>query len=372
VEELHRLSIGGGDRQTGQASSLHLPPADDKSNPSPDAELFRRPGCAPVNADAGQVRPAGDGRPVPPSRGRFAPSPSGPLHFGSLVAALGSWLDARAQGGEWLLRIEDVDRPRTVAGAEATILRQLEACGLYWDGPVWRQSERTPAYREALATLQAAAHVYPCACSRSEIAARSERHGEDGAPVYPGTCRRGLPAGRAPRAWRLRVPDAEIAFDDRVQGRFAQNLERSVGDCVLWRGDGFAAYQLAVVVDDAAQGVTDVVRGADLFTATPRQIYLQRCLGLPVPRYAHLPVATDGRGEKLSKQTLAPAIAPANAADAVAAALRFLGQPVPVGRALPPVAELLAAALANWSPAAIPRRLAQPAGAGAYSASPRA
>ncbi|MBL8405455.1 MAG: tRNA glutamyl-Q(34) synthetase GluQRS, partial [Dechloromonas sp.] len=197
-------------------------------------------------------------------RGRFAPSPTGPLHFGSLVAALGSCLDARVQGGEWLVRMEDIDTPRNVPGAADDILRTLEAFGFAWDGAVAYQSRRHPVYGEVLAALREAGKVYGCACSRREIADSASHPAIDGGMVYPGSCRGGLQAGRMARAWRLRVEAAEIAFDDRLQGRIAQVLERDVGDFVLLRADGLFAYQLAVVVDDAWQEITDVVRGADL------------------------------------------------------------------------------------------------------------
>lgn len=208
-------------------------------------------------------------------RGRFAPSPTGPLHFGSLVAAVGSYLDARAHGGEWLLRIEDVDGPRTVPGAADAILRTLEGFGFEWDGEVLVQSRRLDLYHSALVRLQLDGLVYPCACSRSEIAAATHQLSVDGGLLYPGLCRNGLPEGRAARAWRLRVPDREFRFVDRVQGERRQNLEREVGDFVLLRADGQYAYQLAVVFDDAAQGVNSVVRGVDLLDSTARQMWLQ-------------------------------------------------------------------------------------------------
>jgi glutamyl-Q tRNA(Asp) synthetase len=300
-------------------------------------------------------------------RGRFAPSPTGPLHLGSLVAALGSWLDARAAGGEWLLRIEDVDSGRCLPGAEAAILRTLEACGLFWDGPVMRQSERTAAYAAALEALRASGEVYPCACSRKEIEALTARRAADGARIYPGRCRDGLPPGRAPRAWRLRVPATAVGFADRLLGECRQNLAAEVGDCVLWRADGPAAYQLAVVVDDAAQGITDVVRGADLFEATPRQIHLQGCLGVPTPRYAHLPLMANAGGEKLSKQTRAPAIVDARAAAALLRALEFLGHPPPPGLAGAPAGELLAWAVDAWALARVPARASVAVDAAVYS-----
>lgn len=287
-------------------------------------------------------------------RGRFAPSPTGPLHFGSLVAAVGSFADARARHGEWLVRMEDLDRPREVPGAGAGILRTLEALGLEWDGAVVHQSARGDAYRDALARLVAAGAVFGCACTRKEIA-DSSIAGIDGSHVYPGTCRSGLPAGRAARAMRARVDDAVIDFDDAVQGHVRQALGRDVGDFVLLRADGCFAYQLAVVVDDADQRITDVVRGADLLDSTPRQIFLQRLLGLPTPRYLHLPVATNAAGEKLSKQTLAPPVDGAAAAPALVRALRFLGQPVAAELARAAPREVLSHAVAHWDRGCIPR-----------------
>jgi len=224
---------------------------------------------------------------APGYRGRFAPSPTGTLHFGSLVAAMGSYLDARAQGGEWLVRMEDLDQTRTLPGAADAILRTLDALGFEWDGAVAYQSRRTQAYAQALERLRQAGLVYPCGCSRKQIQ-RSARLGPEG-PIYPGNCRRGLAAGVAARSLRLRVPDQTCAFEDRIQGRIEQNLARQVGDFVVQRADGFHAYQLAVVVDDGWQGINRVVRGADLLLSTPRQIYLQRLLGLDRPDYAHLP-----------------------------------------------------------------------------------
>lgn len=281
--------------------------------------------------------------------GRFAPSPTGPLHFGSLVAAVAGWLDARAAGGRWLLRIEDVDTTRCVPGAEEAILRLLRACALHWDGEIVRQSERTVLYEEALERLRSQGAVYRCHCSRREIA-DSGLAGPEGA-IYPGTCRRlGLAFGE-PGADRLEVAPGQVAFDDRVQGTLVQDVARDIGDFVLKRRDGFHAYQLAVVVDDAAQGVTHVVRGADLLWSSPRQILLQRRLGLATPRYAHVPVAANARGEKLSKQTRARAIAADEAPAALRAALAFLGQPLP--RSESPRA-LLAEAARTWDIARVP------------------
>jgi glutamyl-Q tRNA(Asp) synthetase len=272
------------------------------------------------------------------------------LHFGSLVAAVASWLDARAAGGRWSVRIEDVDAPRSVPGAADAILRTLEACGLEWDGEVVRQSERTGRYEEALERLRRAGLVYRCRCTRREIADSALR-GIEGA-VYPGTCRAlGLGAGIA-CAERLRVAPGVVEFEDRVQGRILQDVAREVGDFVLRRRDGLHAYQLAVVVDDADLGITDVVRGADLLASTPRQILLQRALGFPTPRYLHFPVATDARGEKLSKQNLAPALDERTAPPLVAAALEFLGQ-APAEGGTPRA--ILEAAAQRWDAARIPR-----------------
>jgi glutamyl-Q tRNA(Asp) synthetase len=288
-------------------------------------------------------------------RGRFAPSPTGPLHFGSLVAAVGSYLDARGNGGEWLLRMEDVDTPRNVPGAAENILATLEAFGFAWDGPVLWQSRRCDAYAEALEHLKMAGRVYGCACSRKEIADSASRPAVAGGLAYPGTCRNGLPAGRAARAWRLRVDDEAIGFVDRLQGEQCQHLQSDVGDFVLRRADGLFAYQLAVAVDDEFQGISDIVRGADLLDSTPRQIWLQRCLGYPTPRYAHLPVATNVAGEKLSKQTLAPALNVAGAAGFLVGALQFLGQPAPDELACATVTEVWVWARENWRFEAIPR-----------------
>ncbi|MGB9151240.1 MAG: tRNA glutamyl-Q(34) synthetase GluQRS, partial [Burkholderiales bacterium] len=238
-----------------------------------------------------------------PYRGRFAPSPTGPLHFGSLVAAVGSYLDAKAHGGEWLLRMEDLDTQRNMPGAADGILRTLEQFGFGWDGAVVYQSARKDLYLDALETLREKKLVYPCACSRKEIA-DSSLVGIEG-PVYPGTCRDGMPVGRKVRAWRLRTSENIIKINDLIQGTNSQNIAREVGDFVLQRADRTIAYQLSVVIDDANQGITHVVRGADLLASTPRQVYLQRLLDLPTPHYLHLPVAVNERGEKLSKQTLA-------------------------------------------------------------------
>jgi glutamyl-Q tRNA(Asp) synthetase len=279
-----------------------------------------------------------------PYVGRFAPSPTGPLHFGSLVAALAGWLDARRAGGRWLLRMEDLDTPRVVAGAADIILRQLESCGLGWDGAVLRQSERQQLYREALRQIDR--FTYPCICTRKEL--EDSALSIDGARIYPGTCRGGVSGEKAARALRVRTGPEIIRFADRVQGEIAQSVEREVGDFVVRRADGLFSYQLAVVVDDAAQGVTDVVRGADLLDSTARQIHLQRLLGFPTPRYLHVPVAVNAAGEKLSKQTRAPDAGPAD----LPAALRFLGfdaMPEDIG-----TTALLDWAMPRWAPERIP------------------
>ena len=241
---------------------------------------------------------------MPKYRGRFAPSPTGPLHMGSLVAAMASYLDAKAHHGQWLVRIEDLDFDRNVVGADQHILASLQRCGMQADETIEWQSHRTHLYQAALDKL--GPFVFPCACSRKEIADSRLRAGLQDSQIYPGTCRNGLAPDRVARSFRLRVPDGEAAiihFHDRLMGEQSQDLNAEVGDFVLKRADGFWAYQLAVVVDDAAQGITDIVRGEDLLDSTARQIYLQNLLGLPQPRYLHVPVVVNEVGEKLSKQT---------------------------------------------------------------------
>jgi glutamyl-Q tRNA(Asp) synthetase len=281
-------------------------------------------------------------------RGRFAPSPTGPLHFGSLVAAIGSYLDAKHRQGKWLVRIEDLDTPRTVSGAASGILNTLEAYGLHWDENIIYQSERTAAYEEAFLRLKEAGALYPCACSRREIADSALQHGDE--LIYPGTCRNGLPMGKSARAWRVRVDNVPVSFSDRLQGKITQDLAAETGDFVVLRADGLFAYQLAVVVDDAAQGITDVVRGADLLYSTPRQIYLQQLLGLTTPSYMHLPVAVNAQGEKLSKQTLAQPVTKHNAISTLFNALVFLRQVPPAELQHGTVEQILEWAIANWRP----------------------
>jgi len=287
-------------------------------------------------------------------RGRFAPSPTGPLHFGSLVAAVASYLEAKKHGGEWLLRMEDLDKPREMPGAADAIIRALEAFGFEWDGPIVYQSLRGEVYAEALSRLQNRGLIYPCACTRKEIA-DSGVHGIDGL-VYPGTCRNGLPAGKQARAWRIRVNNASISFDDDIQGHLSQNLAQDIGDFVLKRADGLHAYQLAVVVDDAAQGVSHVLRGADLLDSTPRQIYIQQSLGLPPLSYAHVPIAANADGEKLSKQTLALALDIKTPVTGLWQALEFLGQqPLPELKQAD-LATMWDWAMTRWQLAQIPRQ----------------
>lgn len=285
--------------------------------------------------------------------GRFAPSPSGPLHFGSLVAAVGSYLEARSHGGRWLLRIEDVDAQRTVARAAESIIATLHGFGFEWDGEIVWQSQRLPAYQEALERLRESEIVYPCSCTRREMV--DSALARDGSRLYPGTCRRGLKLGHAPRAWRLRVAGG-LDFDDAVQGYQYEDLEHEAGDFVLFRADGQFAYQLAVVVDDAAAGVTHVVRGADLLDSTARQIFLQRLLGYPTPCHAHLPVAVNTAGEKLSKQTLATAIDAMPASQTLYAALVFLGQDPPTELCNAPLTEIWRWAIQHWSLRSVPAR----------------
>jgi glutamyl-Q tRNA(Asp) synthetase len=281
-------------------------------------------------------------------RGRFAPSPTGALHAGSLVAALASWLDARAHGGAWLVRIEDVDTPRCVPGADQQILRQLATCGLLPDEPPLWQSTRGDAYAAALRSLLDAGRAYPCGCTRRDIdrywQARDVTHEAEAERIYPGICRGGL-NGKPARAWRFCVGET-VHWHDRRLGAQVQDVAAAVGDFVLRRADGLWAYQLAVVVDDAAQCITDVVRGEDLADNTPRQILLQRALGLPMPRYLHTPLVLAEDGRKLSKQNGATPLDLRDPVVALRAATRALGLPPLPDHSAP---ELLAAAVAAWA-----------------------
>jgi len=305
--------------------------------------------------------------PSPPAdgyRGRFAPSPTGPLHAGSLVAALGSWLDARQNQGKWLLRMEDVDTPRCIPGADQEILRQLLACGLCWDEePTW-QSNRQEAYQKALEHLQALRIIYSCTCSRQAIANTLEAQGvipsRNQEIIYPGTCRpektrlnEAIANPTTDTAWRLALPpNCSIDFEDLALGKQHQDLNRAVGDFVLRRRDGFFTYQLAVVVDDAEQGITHIVRGQDLLSNTARQMHLQTVLGYPTPSYLHLPVVLDAQGEKLSKQTLATAIHTENDQQALGelrkAAIHLGLKNLPDGKEIS-IAEWLLAATQAWN-----------------------
>lgn len=277
-------------------------------------------------------------------RGRFAPSPTGPLHFGSVIAAVGSYLDARRQKGKWLVRIDDLDGPRTVPGAADSILEDLQRLGLAWDDEVCYQRTRTDRYREGLERLRRDGWTFPCGCSR-----------KDYQRVYPGTCRYGLAPGKRARTRRMRVAETSIDLNDAIQGECTQNLQESLGDFVIRRADGIFAYHLAAVIDDAEFGVTDIVRGADLLDSAPRQIHLQRCLDLPTPRYAHLPVAVNGTGQKLSKQTFAEPIAGKPAVPLVIAALEFLAQAPPAELGEASLDELWSWAIDHWDMRRVPR-----------------
>lgn len=279
--------------------------------------------------------------------GRFAPSPTGPLHFGSLLAAVASYLEARTREGRWLLRIEDIDPPREEAGAADAIVECLRAYGFRWDGPVLRQSRNRALHDAAIERLMDDGRAYPCRCSRKTLA-RTARPGPMG-PVYPGTCRDR--PGAESGAIRVRTTGTPITVEDRLQGTIEQRLENDLGDFVIRRRDGLIAYQLAVVVDDAVDGVTDIVRGIDLLDSTPRQIWLQRLLGLPTPTYMHIPIAVDTAGSKLSKQTAAPAIDPAAAGATLARALRVLRQEPPETLAVQPVEAIWSWATGHWRPA---------------------
>lgn len=283
---------------------------------------------------------------LPVYTGRFAPAPTGPLHFGSVVTAVASFLQARSRDGRWLVRIEDLDSPRTVAGADRKILATLEALALDWDGPVIYQSQRGHAYEAGLRRLRDDAYLYACRCTRKELKS---------APIYPGTCRTAAVTDRNRHSLRIRVTNEEIEFADPVQGAIRQQLASEVGDFIVRRSDGLIAYHLAIVIDDAWQGVSEVLRGADLLDSTARQIFLQKSLGLPVPDYLHIPVALDRAGRKLSKQNRAPAVTGNAPVPVWMAALEYLGQNPPQQLGEATLTEVKAWALANWSSRHIPK-----------------
>jgi glutamyl-Q tRNA(Asp) synthetase len=274
-------------------------------------------------------------------RGRFAPSPTGPVHYGTLVAAVGSYLQAKSKGGEWLVRMEDVDTTRRVAGADTDILRTLECLGFEWHGEVLYQSQQTHYYEDVLQQLISQSRIFPCRCSRKQLA-------ESASAIYPGTCRgRTLPE-KHEHALRLQAENVDIEFDDAVMGRHTQNIQRQCGDFVVKRRDGLFAYQLAVVADDALQHITEIVRGADLLDSTPRQIYLQRLLGFPQPAYCHLPLAVDAAGNKFSKSEGASRIDIKHREQLVVSVLDFLGQNPPCGLSQADINAIWSWAIANW------------------------
>lgn len=291
--------------------------------------------------------------------GRFAPSPTGPLHFGSLVAALGSYLQARHRCGDWLVRIEDLDPPREVTGASELILTTLERYGFEWDGDIWYQSHRHAIYLEVLDELAHHGLSYRCGCSRRQV---NEQRQYLGLPVgvYPATCRTNQAGSHSRHAIRLNTEGQRVNFVDGIQGQIEQDVEHQVGDFVLRRADGLFAYQLAVVVDDAAQGITEIVRGSDLLDSTARQIVLQRLLGYPTPDYYHLPVAVNQHGQKLSKQTFATPLPSDNPLTMLWQALSFLGQQPPRELLDGELGSFWQWAIVNWRTSAIPRTLAIP------------
>jgi len=288
--------------------------------------------------------------------GRFAPSPTGPLHFGSLLAALASYLEAKKSQGKWLVRMEDLDKPREMKGAAEEILRTLEAYGLYWDGEIVYQSKRTDLYQSALNQLNVEKQTYACSCSRKEIqdSATNSRIGIEGI-IYPGTCRE-KHITKTPHAIRVKTLDQNINFEDLIQGRITQNLAKEIGDFVIKRVDGLFAYQLSVVVDDYLQGITHIVRGADLLDSSTRQIYLQDLLGYQHIQYAHIPAAHNQQGEKLSKQTLAQAILAKDSSKNLYKALCFLGQMPPADLSAEKTEQILNWAMGNWDINKVPKQ----------------
>lgn len=294
-----------------------------------------------------------------PYVGRFAPSPTGPIHIGSLLAAVASYCDAKANNGLWLLRMEDLDTPRVMRGAAEHIVQTLAGFGFAWDGDILYQSQQSAAYEEALAQLNALQLLYPCTCSRKEIADSSQRHGIDGL-VYPGTCLKQPIKPRAAIATRIQVHDFTACFHDLIQGSMTQSLRTDIGDFILKRADGVFAYQLAVVVDDAQQGITHIIRGADLLNSTPRQLYLQQVLGYSRPAYGHIPVVINAAGEKLSKQTKAAAIDITLASQQLYQALHMLNQQPPAELRHAPLHTIWQWAFAHWQLAAIARTTTLP------------
>ena len=286
-------------------------------------------------------------------RGRFAPSPTGPLHFGSLVCAVASYLQAKSKRGEWLVRMEDLDPPRQPEGADDDILRTLESYALFWDREVVYQRHRSEAYEDYLLRLEKRHLTYPCTCSRKQI--RESTH-PTSPPVFPETCRGRPFTVKSPHAIRLQTEFQDISFHDGIQGEYSQNIRKDVGDFILKRTDGYYAYQLAVVIDDAEQNISEIVRGSDLLDNTPRQIYLQQHLGFSQPQYVHVPIATIN-GEKMSKQTHAPAVSKEEPLTTAVQILHFLGQAIPENWQWASIDELWQWAIPRWDIAAIPKVL---------------
>lgn len=283
-------------------------------------------------------------------RGRFAPSPTGPVHYGTLIAAVGSYLQAKSSDGEWLVRIEDVDITRRVDGADTDILKTMEALGFEWDGEVIYQSKRTQHYESALEELISQSLVFPCTCSRKQLA-------EAESYIYPGTCRSHSLLEKSEHALRVLAQDIDIEFTDKVMSKQSQNIKQQCGDFVIKRRDGLFAYQLAVVVDDALQNITEVVRGADLLLSTPRQIYLQKLLNYPTPEYCHLPLAVDNAGNKISKSEGAARIELKQKQHLLVSVLGFLGQNPPDDLAQYSINDIWSWALVHWDVTSIPSKL---------------
>ena len=288
--------------------------------------------------------------------GRFAPSPTGLLHFGSLLAATASYLEARSQQGRWLLRLEDLDKPRESKGASAAIIQTLKAYGFEWDGDILFQSQRLTAYQDALHQLKT--HTYRCTCSRKQLQEDAQANNTN--LIYTGRCLTKAIPEHQPAAIRLKVPSQKLKFHDAILGDYEQDLQQDIGDFVLRRADGIFAYQLAVVVDDAWQGITHIVRGADLLNNTPRQLYLQQLLGFNYPHYAHIPMATNAHGQKLSKQSYAPAIKPDDSIKQLVQALQFLGQNPPPSEYFSHLNTLWDWAIQHWQLNRVPKLISRP------------